>query len=128
MSEDVRGDGFVRHRGGPDGSGLLLSSANVPEIQNCLGVATVPEGVTLETETVHSTDEVMYVAAGSGELRTRGEPIAFRQGDAIFIPAGEWHSLANTGVGDLVSVFSFPYPGRPPSESRRIALKPPATS
>lgn len=123
MSEDVRVDGFVRHRGRPDDSGLLLSSVNVPEIQNCLGVATIPEGVTLDRETVHSTGEVMYVAAGSGELRKRGEPIAFRQGDAIFIPAGEWHSLANTGVGDLVSVFSFPYPVRPQSESRPIGTR-----
>lgn len=120
MSENARVDGFVRHRGEPDDSGLLLSSANVPKIQNCLGVATVPEGVTLGTETVHDTDEIMYVAAGSGELRKRGEPITFQQGDAIFIPAGEWHSLANTGVGNLVSVFSFPYPGRPHSQTRPI--------
>jgi mannose-6-phosphate isomerase-like protein (cupin superfamily) len=120
VSEDIQVDGFVRHRAGPDGSGLLLSSVNVPDIKNCLGIATVPEGIALDVETVHSTGEVMYVAAGSGELRKRGEPIAFRQGDAIFIPAGEWHSLANTGVGDLVSVFSFPYPGRPVSESRPV--------
>jgi mannose-6-phosphate isomerase-like protein (cupin superfamily) len=118
VSDDVRVDGFVRHRGEPDDGGLLLSSANVPEIQNCLGVATIPEGVVLEVETAHTTGEVMYVAAGSGELRKRGEPIPFRQGDAIFIPAGEWHSLANTGVGDLISVFSFPHPARPASESR----------
>jgi mannose-6-phosphate isomerase-like protein (cupin superfamily) len=120
MSENVRVDGFVRHRGEPDDRGLLLSSVNVPEIQNCLGVATVPEGFASDTETVHTTDEIMYVAAGSGELRKRGEPITFRQGDAIFIPAGEWHSLANTGTGDLVSVFSFPYPGRPQSQTRPI--------
>lgn len=44
----------------------------------------------------------------------------FRQGDAIFIPAGEWHSLANTGAGDLVSVFSFPHPHRPASGSRPV--------
>ncbi|WP_037075782.1 cupin domain-containing protein [Pseudonocardia spinosispora] len=118
MSGDVHVGGFVRHRGGPDESGLLLSSVNVPEIEHCLGVATVPEGVVVEHETVHTTGEVMYVAAGSGELRRDGDPIAFQQGDAIFIPPGRWHSLANTGVGELVSVFSFPSPSRPPSESR----------
>jgi quercetin dioxygenase-like cupin family protein len=62
----------------------------------------------------------MFVAAGRGELRTDDGVIPFAKGDAIFIPAGEWHWLINTGAEDLVSVFSFPRPDRPPTQTRSV--------
>lgn len=123
-------DGFVRSRADetPQGSspqpvsgGLLLSQANVPDIENCLGAVTMAAGVVSAEAVKHETSEVMYVAAGRGELRTEEGTIPFSKGDAIFIPAGEWHWLANTGEDDLVSVFSFPRPDRPTTQNRPVA-------
>jgi quercetin dioxygenase-like cupin family protein len=39
-------------------------------------------------------------------------------GSAIFIPAGVWHSVANTGVEPVTMVFAFPHPEYPPTDRR----------
>jgi quercetin dioxygenase-like cupin family protein len=66
----------------------------------------------------HETEEVAYVVAGSGELRLDGEVVPFSRGDALHIPAGVWHAVANTGDEDVVMVFGFPHPVYPPTERR----------
>jgi len=108
----------------PITGGLLLSQANVPDIETCLGAVTMTAGAVSTDAVSHDTNEVMYVAAGRGELRTDNAVIPFATGDAIFIPAHAWHWLANTGESDLVSVFSFPTPERPPSRSRPVTTRP----
>jgi len=45
----------------------------------------------------HETEEVAYVVTGSGELRLDDEAVPFAEGDALHIPAGVWHAVANTG-------------------------------
>jgi len=129
MSENFTLGGFVRRRARVDekdtddqpvAGGILLNSTNVPGIENCLGVLTMPAGTVSGEAVVHETGEVMYVAAGSGELRTDEGPISFFQGDALFIPAGAWHWLASNGTDHLVSVFSFPAPDRPASRTRIV--------
>ena len=64
------------------------------------------------------TEEVAYVLAGRGEIRTDVEPAAVAAGEALQIPAGLWHAVANTGDEDLVMIFGFPHPGYPPTERR----------
>jgi quercetin dioxygenase-like cupin family protein len=66
----------------------------------------------------HETEEVAYVVDGSGELRLDDEAIAFGPGDALHIPAGVWHAVANTGETDVVMVFGFPHPDYPPTDRR----------
>lgn len=66
----------------------------------------------------HETEEVAYVVSGSGELRLDGEAVAFREGDALHIPAGLWHAVANTGEENVIMVFGFPHPDYPPTERR----------
>lgn len=102
----------------PPADGLLLSGRNVPELQNCLGAVTIPAGASRTDMIAHATSEVMYVAQGSGRLHTDQGVLDFERGQAIFIPAASWHALENTGAGDLVSVFSFPLPTRPPTQTR----------
>ena len=104
----------------PVSGGILLSQANVPEIQNCLGAITMLPGATGDQALAHATSEVMYVARGRGELHTDDDTIEFTQGDAIFIPAGAWHWLRNTGDDVLVSVFSFPAADRPVTQTKQI--------
>ena len=63
-------------------------------------------------------NEVAYVVAGAGELRLDDGPVGFRAGDALHIPAGVWHAVANTGDEDVVMVFGFPHPDYPQTERR----------
>ena len=82
-----------------------------------LGYSVFTPGTEL-TPVKHETEEVAYVVAGSGELRLDGEAVAFREGDALHIPADVWHAVANTGDEDVVMVFGFPHPDYPPTERR----------
>ena len=66
----------------------------------------------------HEAEEVAYVAAGTGELRLDAGAVPFRKGEALHIPAGVWHAVANTGAEDVVMVFGFPHPDYPPTERR----------
>jgi quercetin dioxygenase-like cupin family protein len=67
----------------------------------------------------HETEEVAHVLSGHGELRLDGgEPVRFRAGDALFIPAGVWHAVVNTSEEDVAMVFGFPHPEYPPTERR----------
>ena len=73
----------------------------------------------------HETEEVAYVLSGSGELRldppspgSAAEAVAFAGGQGLFIPAGVWHAVANTGTEDVAMVFGFPHPDYPPTQRR----------
>jgi quercetin dioxygenase-like cupin family protein len=66
----------------------------------------------------HATEEVAYVVSGTGELQLDDGPVAFRAGQAVHIPAGVWHAVANTGEQDVVMVFGFAAPAYPPTERR----------
>jgi quercetin dioxygenase-like cupin family protein len=66
----------------------------------------------------HDVEEVAYVLAGIGELQTDDEPVPFAAEQAVHIPAGLWHAVANTGTDDLIMVFGFPHPAYPPTERR----------
>ncbi len=66
----------------------------------------------------HSTEELAYVLTGQGELRLDGETVPYSAGSALFIPAGVWHAVANTGDAPVTMVFTFPHPDYPPTERR----------
>jgi putative monooxygenase len=66
----------------------------------------------------HSTEELAYVLTGAGELRLEAEAVAYAAGAALYIPAGVWHSVVNTGNEPVTMVFAFPHPDYPPTERR----------
>jgi quercetin dioxygenase-like cupin family protein len=66
----------------------------------------------------HETEEVAYVVSGRGELRLDDRAVSFAPGDALHIPAGTWHAVANTGTDEVIMVFGFPHPDYPPTERR----------
>jgi quercetin dioxygenase-like cupin family protein len=73
----------------------------------------------------HESEEVAYVLSGEGELRldppsqgAGGETVPFAAGQGLFIPAGIWHAVANTGAEDVAMVFGFPHPDYPPTQRR----------
>jgi putative monooxygenase len=82
-----------------------------------LGYSVFTPGTAL-TPVKHEAEEFAYVVSGHGELRLDGEAIPFQAGDGLFIPAGVWHGVANTGDQDVVMVFGFPHPDYPPTERR----------
>lgn len=122
-SGEASGEGSGAASGAASGApgGLVLSQANVPGIAHSLGVARMAPGTVSPEAVRHECGELMYVAAGQGELRMDEETIPFATGDALYIPAESWHWLANTGAEELVSVFSFPTPDRPATEHRPVA-------
>jgi len=85
--------------------------------QSSLGTSVFTPGTVLAS-VCHETEEVAYVVSGAGELRLDGDAVPFREGDALHIPAGVWHAVANTGEEDIVMVFGFPHPDYPPTERR----------
>ncbi len=98
-------------------SRMLVTAERVGGNTSSLGYSVFTPGTVL-TPVKHETEEIAYVVAGSGELRLDDEAVPFREGDAVHIPAGVWHAVANTGETDVVMVFGFPHPEYPPTERR----------
>ena len=96
---------------------MLVTAARVPGTASSLGYSVFTSGAVVGP-VKHETEEVAYVVAGSGELRLDDESVPFREGDAVHIPAGVWHAVANTGDSEVVMVFGFPHPDYPPTERR----------
>ena len=96
-------------------SRMLVTAARVDGNTSSLGYSVFTPG-TVVGPVKHETEEVAYVVAGSGELRLDGEAVPFREGDAVHIPAGTWHAVANSGDADVIMVFGFPHPEYPPTE------------
>ncbi len=68
----------------------------------------------------HATEELAYVTGGHGELRMEGSVVPYAAGQALYIPAGVWHAVANTGDEPVTMVFAFPHPTYPPTERRSV--------
>jgi len=98
-------------------SRMLVTTGRVEDNASSLGYSVFTPGTVL-APVKHEVEEVAYVVSGSGELRLDDEAVPFRTGDALHIPAGVWHAVANTGTDDVVMVFGFPHPEYPPTERR----------
>jgi len=98
-------------------SRMLVTDANVGGNAGSLGYSVFTPGTVL-SPVRHETEEFAYVVSGSGELRLDDESVSFGPGDALHIPSGVWHAVANTGEADVVMVFGFPHPDYPPTERR----------
>jgi putative monooxygenase len=69
----------------------------------------------------HQTEELAYVVSGRGELRMDDGDATFEAGSSLFIPAGVWHAVVNTGDEPVMMVFAFPHPDYPPTDRRADA-------
>jgi quercetin dioxygenase-like cupin family protein len=103
----------------PNGSWsrMVLTEETAPGILSSLGYSVFTPGTTTGM-VKHEAEEIAYVLAGMGELQTEGEPVPFAAHQALHIPPGLWHAVANTGDEDLIMVFGFPHPDYPPTERR----------
>ncbi len=98
-------------------SRMVLTSATLQGNQASLGYSVFKPG-SATAMVSHETEEVAYVLSGSGELRLDGESVPFAAGQGLFIRAGIWHAVANTGSEDVAMVFGFPHPEYPPTSRR----------
>ncbi|HUK45040.1 MAG TPA: cupin domain-containing protein [Gaiellaceae bacterium] len=98
-------------------SRMLVTDKQVTGNRASLGYSVFTPGTAL-TPVKHETEEVAYVVAGRGELRLDDDPVEFGPNDALYIPAGVWHAVVNTGDEDVIMVFGFPHPDYPPTERR----------
>ena len=103
----------------PNGSWsrMILTRETAPGIAGSLGYSVFTPG-TATGMVSHEVEEVAYVLAGSGEIRTDADPVLFGAGQALHIPPGLWHAVTNTGDEDVVMIFGFPHPDYPPTVRR----------
>lgn len=64
--------------------------------------AMLQEGKAYESHAHGDHEEVYYIISGTGSITVNGKTRKIRDGDAVFIPAGDTHSIANDGEGFLV--------------------------
>ncbi len=102
---------------GDSWSRVLIEDRTVPGTNSALGYSVFRAGSRTD-DLKHETDELAYVVSGSGSLHLEDERLAVGAGDALFIPAGAWHTVAASSAEDLAMVFSFPWPGYPRTERR----------
>lgn len=98
-------------------SRMVLNQKSLGANSSSLGYSVFTPGC-VTAMVAHETEEVAFVLAGTGELRLDSENVPFAAGRGLFVPAGVWHAVANTGDEDVVMVFGFPHPDYPPTERR----------
>ncbi|HPD13335.1 MAG TPA: cupin domain-containing protein [Planctomycetota bacterium] len=87
-----------------DGSTIrsLLDRTNSSAARQSLAEATVPPGGATQPHRHPRTEEIYYVLRGRGRMEVGGEARDVGPLDAILIPPGARHTLANTGAEPLV--------------------------
>lgn len=99
-------------------SRMLLSDRTLAGNRASLGYSVFTPGC-VTAPVSHEVEELAYVISGCGELRLEGGgTVPFAADQGLFIPAGTWHAVANTGAEDVVMVFGFPHPDYPPTDRR----------
>jgi mannose-6-phosphate isomerase-like protein (cupin superfamily) len=101
-------DVINRHAAAPfttkDGSEIreLLAHRNSCIRNQSLAEATLPPGAATQEHFHPKTEEIYYILRGSGLMRLGDEQRPVGPLDAIAIPPGARHKIANTGVEPLV--------------------------
>ncbi len=97
---------YIAHRGAV--ARMVLTSQFMKAIE-FLAYAILPAGNTIE-EHVDDVEEIYIVFKGGGMMKVGDEIKKVKEGDAIWIPAGEPHSLRNTGKEEAFIVVVAAYP------------------
>ena len=86
-----------------DGSTIrsLLDRTNSSAMRQSLAEATVPPGGATTPHRHPQTEEIYYILCGTGRMRLGDEEREVKPLDAILIPPGTRHTIANTGSEPL---------------------------
>jgi mannose-6-phosphate isomerase-like protein (cupin superfamily) len=97
---------YIAHRGAV--ARMVLTSQFMKAIE-FLAYAILPAGNTIE-EHIDDVEEIYLIFRGSGLMRVGNETKEVREGDSVWIPAGEPHSLENTGNEEAFILVVAAYP------------------
>ena len=86
-----------------DGSEIreLLAHRNSSIRNQSLAEARLPAGMSTIPHFHRQTEEIYFIVSGHGVMRIDGQEREVVPGDAIAIPPGAVHQIANTGSEDL---------------------------
>jgi quercetin dioxygenase-like cupin family protein len=98
-------------------SRLLVTERTVAGNASTLGYSVFKPGL-VSADLSHSVEELAFIVGGSGVVRLEDGELQVGAGQALYIPAGAWHTVVNEQDEDLVMVFAFPTPDYPPTERR----------
>jgi mannose-6-phosphate isomerase-like protein (cupin superfamily) len=91
--KEVQDTTYIAHGGAV--AQMVLDQRTLQEI-GFLASAVLEPGRTIESH-VDPMEEIYFIMSGKGEMAVDHESRLVVPGDAIWIPAGSPHSLANTG-------------------------------
>ncbi len=98
-------------------SRVLVADNTVGGNSSALGYSVFRPG-TATADLSHSVEELAFVVSGTGTIRLESGEVPVTAGQALYVPAEVWHTVANPGDEELVMVFSFPSPDYPPTRRR----------
>jgi quercetin dioxygenase-like cupin family protein len=75
----------------------LLDRDNAGTTSVVVNTTTFPPGKLHELHRHPNAEEVLYIVSGQGIHLSEGTPVRQVAGEAVHIPAGEWHGFANDG-------------------------------
>ncbi len=81
---------------------VITGRDNVIQINH----GTVAPGAALGGDT-HEEDEIYYILGGKGKLRLDDQVIDVARDQVIFIPAGVFHALDNSGSDEPLTLLTF---------------------
>ncbi len=94
-----------------DGSTIrsLLDLSNAPVKSQSLAEATLPAGSATDRHYHKVSEEFYYVLEGRGLMEIQEEEREVGPGDAILIPAGDWHQIRATETMKFLCCCAPPY-------------------
>lgn len=73
----------------------LISKNNTDATKVLFDTAIFPVHVNHGLHRHPNSEEICYIVKGQGYHLSEGEPVLQQEGDAVYIPAGEWHGFHN---------------------------------
>ena len=89
---------------------MVLTSSFLKSME-FFAYALLPSGNELE-EHIDPLEEIYFILQGGGLMRVGDEVCEVKAGDAVWIPAGDRHSLKNTGNEPTAIIVVAAYPVR----------------
>ncbi len=99
---------YIAHGGGV---ARMVMTSRFLESMEFLAYAMLPPGNVLE-EHIDPVEEIYLIMKGAGLMKVGDEEREVKDGDAIWIPAGEPHRLKNTGDDMCFILVIAAYPRR----------------